>query len=102
MTTLELVYFVIDENGIPCEKGIQFAKENSNIEEALNIILKSDLDKKLYLYLWWIVSQAKIGGWNKMNKVWMKYFGKPNFKEKVSEECAEILRNWIEENKNES
>lgn len=26
MTTLELAYFVCDEGGKPCEKGIEFAK----------------------------------------------------------------------------
>ena len=78
MTTIELVCLVCDNDRIPCDKGIAFAKENPNIESAINIILKSDLNDKLYLYLWWIVCQNKIIGWNKMKLIWMKYNGKIN------------------------
>lgn len=33
-----------------------------------------------------------------MNKIWIKYFGEPNWKEKISREYAQVLRNWIKEN----
>ena len=90
MTTLEFIYFICDEFEEPCEDGIEFAKNNPNLLEAIDKLL---IDTTNVQFIRWACWQEKIIGWSMFNKM-----ARETDYSKTNQKCAEILKKFIADN----
>lgn len=100
MTTLEFAYFICNEGDQPCFEGIEFAKQYSDLMDAIDKLLAGIDDPQ---FIRWACWQSKILGdkytdfTDEFAKKWReKRYGDYMFA--LNTECANILRNYIKEN----
>jgi hypothetical protein len=93
MTTLEFVYFICDEFEEPCSEGIEFAKNNSNLLEAIDKLLGTDDDQ----FICWACWQDKVIGWTDYNKIVDDVISTCTL-DGLHQKCAEILKKFIRDN----
>lgn len=95
MTTLEFIYFICNEFEEPCDEGIEFAKNNPNLLEAIDKLL-NDVEIE---YLRWACWQEKVIGWVKYNEMFNDLIRVNHSFDvgvnAVHQKCAEILKKFI-------
>ena len=100
MTTLEFIHFICNEFEEPCEDGIEFAKNNPNVLNAIDTLLVNKVEIQ---YIRWPCWQEKVIGWVKYNEMFNDIIGvNHSFDVAVNalnQKCAEILRKFVADNK---
>lgn len=91
MTTLEFAYFICDKHEEPCYGGVEFAKNNPDLLEAIDKLLKGFGNIQ---FIRWACWQEKIMGWTDFNKMASEI----NSDYEENRKCAEILRKFIKDN----
>jgi hypothetical protein len=99
MTTLEFIYFICDEFEEPCEDGIEFAKNNPNVLNAIDTLLAN---KSEIQYVRWACWQEKVMGWVKYNEMFNDVISVNHSYDvgvkMLNQKCVEILKKFVVDN----